>query len=83
VLAERSTSLRGNTRSNMLRVVTRSPAYYCGAPAAAGAAPDIVESILDGQQPAPMTLAVLMQPRTVDWDRQRVIGFGSAPLKIE
>ena len=34
-------------------------------------APDSVEAILDGRQPAEMTLAVLMQPFAVGWDQQR------------
>ena len=33
-------------------------------------APDIVEAILDGRQPAEMTLAVLMQPFAVAWEEQ-------------
>ena len=35
-------------------------------------APDIVEAILDGRQPADMTLAGLMRPFPVGWERQRV-----------
>jgi hypothetical protein len=34
-------------------------------------APDIVEAILDGRQPAEMTLAALMTPFPVAWERQR------------
>ena len=34
-------------------------------------APDIVEAILDGRQPAEMTLAVLMRPFAVVWTVQR------------
>jgi hypothetical protein len=34
-------------------------------------APDIVEAILSGRQPADMTLAVLMQPFAVGWTEQR------------
>ena len=34
-------------------------------------APDIVEAILDGRQPAGLTLAVLMQPFAVGWYAQR------------
>ena len=34
-------------------------------------APDIVEAILDGRQPADMTLAVLMRPFAVEWTEQR------------
>lgn len=33
-------------------------------------APDIVEAILDGRQPAEMTLAALMQPFPVAWGEQ-------------
>ena len=38
-------------------------------------APDIVEMILDGRQPAGMTLAVLMRPFAVVWGRQGAMGF--------
>jgi hypothetical protein len=34
-------------------------------------APDIVEAILDGGQPADTTLAALMKPFPVEWGRQR------------
>jgi hypothetical protein len=37
-------------------------------------APDIVEAILDGRQPAEMTLAVLMEPLPVEW-RQQAAAF--------
>jgi hypothetical protein len=30
-------------------------------------APEIIEAILDGRQPAEMTLAVLMSPFAVEW----------------
>jgi hypothetical protein len=41
-------------------------------------APDIVEAILDGRQPAEITLAVLMRPFAVGWTEQRKeSGFGS------
>jgi hypothetical protein len=33
-------------------------------------APDIIDAILDGRQPAEMTLAVLMKPFPVEWKRQ-------------
>jgi len=33
-------------------------------------APDIVEAILGGRQPADMTLAVLMQPFGIKWEEQ-------------
>jgi hypothetical protein len=35
-------------------------------------APDIVEAILDGLQPAAMTLVVLMRPFEVGWDKQQI-----------
>lgn len=34
-------------------------------------APDIIEMILDGRQPAELTMAVLMKPFPVDWEGQR------------
>jgi hypothetical protein len=34
-------------------------------------APDIVEAILGGRQPAEMTLAMLMRPFAVGWREQR------------
>ena len=34
-------------------------------------APDIVELVLAGRQPAKLTLKVLMAPFPVEWDRQR------------
>jgi hypothetical protein len=33
-------------------------------------APDIVEAILGGRQPAELTLAVLMRPFPVEWQAQ-------------
>ena len=33
-------------------------------------APDIVEAILDGRQPAEVTLALLMRPFAVEWRKQ-------------
>ncbi len=38
-------------------------------------APEIVEAILDGRQPAEMTLAVLMEPFPVEWREQVEAGF--------
>jgi hypothetical protein len=35
-------------------------------------APDIVEAILDGRQPAGLGLPALLKPFPVEWDRQRV-----------
>ncbi len=40
-------------------------------------APFIVEAILDGRQPAEMTLAVLMEPFAVAWQEQRSMLVGS------
>ena len=40
-------------------------------------APNIVEAILDGRQPAETTLAVLMRPFAVGWREQQIaIRFG-------
>ena len=39
-------------------------------------APDLVEAILDGRQPEGMTLAGLMEPFTVEWERQRLLDRG-------
>jgi len=33
--------------------------------------PDIVEAVLDGQQPEGMTLPVLMEPFPVEWEQQQ------------
>ena len=38
-------------------------------------APSVVEAILDGRQPAEMTLAVLMRPFPVGWPEQVEAGF--------
>ena len=38
-------------------------------------APEIVEAILDGRQPADMTLSLLMQPFGVLWEEQVEAGF--------
>ena len=38
-------------------------------------APEIVEAILDGRQPAEMTLAMLMEPFPVGWTEQVEAGF--------
>jgi hypothetical protein len=35
-------------------------------------APDIVQAILDGRQPAGLGLSALLKPFPVEWDRQRV-----------
>ena len=34
-------------------------------------APDIIEMILDGRQPADLTMAALMKPFPVEWEEQR------------
>ena len=36
-------------------------------------APDIVDAILEGKQPASLTLKDLMKPFPVGWDRQRAL----------
>ena len=36
-------------------------------------APDIVEAILEGKQPAAVTLKKLMEPFPVEWERQREV----------
>ena len=36
-------------------------------------APDIVEAILEGRQPAALTLRGLMEPFPVEWERQREV----------
>lgn len=44
-------------------------------------APDIVDAILDGRQPATLTLADLMEPFPMAWDEQRVRwGFSELPI---
>ncbi len=39
--------------------------------------PDIVEMILEGRQPADLTMATLMKPFPVEWPAQREILLGS------
>ena len=41
-------------------------------------APDIVEGILDGRQPAELELPTLMEPFPLEWDVQRTALAGSA-----
>ena len=41
-------------------------------------APDIVQAILDGRQPAEPALPALLQPFPADWERQRGRGFAAA-----
>jgi len=38
-------------------------------------APDIVDAIPDGRQPAAMTLAVLIRPFAAGWREQSGVGF--------
>ena len=38
-------------------------------------APNIVEALLDGQQPTEMTLAELMRPFPIAWHQQTQVGF--------
>ena len=42
-------------------------------------APELVEVILDGRQPAEVTLAVLMRPFAVQW-REQQMAFGFCPV---
>ena len=42
-------------------------------------APDIVEAILDGRQPEPMTLPALMEPFPIEWARQRDRHWSPSP----
>jgi hypothetical protein len=46
--------------------------------------PPIIEAILDRRQPAAITLAVLMRPFAVEWERQRaIVGFVSGARKSD
>ena len=40
-------------------------------------APDIVEAILDGKQGPEVTLALLLEPLPVEWDKQMLINGGA------
>jgi len=42
-------------------------------------APEIIEAILDGRQPAEMTLAVLMEPFPVGGGSRRTVPIGYRP----
>ena len=44
-------------------------------------APDIVEAILDGRQPAKMTLAALTRPFAVGWEGQAWNWLPLAPAR--
>jgi hypothetical protein len=39
--------------------------------------PAIVQAIMDGRQPAGVTLPVLMEPFPVEWEKQRVVLAGA------
>jgi hypothetical protein len=41
-------------------------------------APDIVEAVLDGRQPADLALPALLEPFPADWERQRSHGFAAS-----
>jgi hypothetical protein len=43
-------------------------------------AQDIVEAILGGRQPTEITLAVLMRPFPLEWERQRKICDPTTPV---
>ena len=45
-------------------------------------APDIVDMILEGRQPADMTLKKLMAPFPVEWDKQRVLFVNTDVLPV-
>jgi hypothetical protein len=40
-------------------------------------APDVIDAVLGGRQPADVTLAVLMKPFAVEWTDQRMYEFKS------
>jgi len=44
-------------------------------------APNIVEAILDGRQPAELGLPALMEPFPVDWIGQRMVASRSPPAR--
>jgi hypothetical protein len=44
--------------------------------------PDIVEAILNGRQPAEVTLAALMRPFAVTWTEQRKTLIGCLPRSL-
>lgn len=47
--------------------------YVCRALRLTLLVPDIVEAILDGRQPAEVTLAALMKPFAMDWEQQFMV----------
>ena len=52
-----------------------NPSYIARVPRLTLLAPDIVEAILDGRQPAGLQLDDLLVPFPVEWERQRDIVF--------
>ena len=48
-----------------------SPSYVSRVVRLALLSPEIVETILDGRQPAHLTMKVLLEPFPLDWDGQR------------
>ncbi len=47
-----------------------SPSYVSRAVRLALLSPEIVQTILDGRQPARLTMKVLLEPFPLDWDGQ-------------
>jgi hypothetical protein len=45
-------------------------------------APELVEAILEGRQPAAITLEVLMRPAPIQWNRQRAEMLEGAPSMV-
>jgi hypothetical protein len=45
-------------------------------------APDIIEAILDGRQPAGLGLSALLKPFPLEWERQREGIWTSARLQV-
>lgn len=50
-----------------------NPSYVCRVLRLTLLAPEIVEAILDGRQPAEVTLAMLLKPFPVEWKEQRLV----------
>ena len=49
-----------------------NPSYLCRVLRLTVLAPDLVERLLDGRQPAMLQLAALLKPLPVEWERQRI-----------
>jgi hypothetical protein len=49
-----------------------NPSYLCRVLRLTVLAPDLVERLLDGRQPAMLQLAALLKPLPDDWERQRL-----------